>query len=100
MQRIDSIILSLGTTLLVAWAYLRSPISLLSSDAENSTHTPQNNTAFWVTFPLVCLIHMGVVVLFTPPVLTRIGVHTAAYSSLLVALGLFFGGLSVWDVLT
>jgi hypothetical protein len=43
---------------------------------------------------------MGLAVLFTPPVLTRIGVHTAAYLSLLVALGLFFGGLAVWDVLT
>jgi hypothetical protein len=97
LQRIDSIILSLGTTLLVAWAYLRSPISLTSSDL---TYTSQTNTAFWITFPLVCLIHMGLGVLFTPPVLSRIGVHTAAYSSLLVALGLFFGGLAVWDVLT
>ena len=60
----------------------------------------QTNTAFWVTFPLVCLTHMGLAVLFTPPVLTRIGVHTAAYSSLLVALSLLFGGLAVWDVLT
>jgi len=99
LQRIDSIILSLGTTLLIAWAYLRSPISLTSSDTQDSVHISQDNTAFWVTFPFVCLIHMGLAVLFTPPVLTRIGVHTAAYSSLLVALGLLFGGLAVWDVL-
>lgn len=100
LQRLDSIILSLGTTLLVAWAYLRSPISLTSSDARDSIHTPKTNTVFWVTFPMVCLIHMGLAVLFTPPVLTRIGIHTAAYTSLLVALGLLFGGLAVWDVLT
>ena len=93
-------ILSLGATLLVSWAYLRCPISLPSPDAEDSRLAPQTNTAFWVTFPLVCLIHMGLVVLFTPPVLTRIGVHTAAYSSLLVCLSLLFGGLAVWDVLT
>jgi hypothetical protein len=37
--------------------------------------------------------------LFTPPVLSKIGVHTAAYSSLLVVLAFFFGGLAVWDVL-
>lgn len=100
LQRIDSIILSLGSTLLIAWAYLRCPISLPSTDAEDSRYGSPNNTAFWVTFPLICLIHMGLVVLFTPPVLTRIGVHTAAYSSLLVCLGLLFGGLAVWDVLT
>jgi hypothetical protein len=100
LQRIDSIILSLGTTLLVAWAYLRSPMSLTSPDNEDSMQISPSNTAFWVTFPLVCLIHMGLAVLFTPPVLTKIGVHTAAYSSLLVALGLLFGGLAVWDVLT
>jgi len=100
LQRIDSIILSLGTTLLISWAYLRSPISLLSPDTQDSTYMSQTNAAFWITFPMVCLIHMGLIVLFTPPVLTRIGVHTAAYSSLLVALGLLFGGLAVWDVLT
>jgi len=99
LQRIDSIILSLGTTLLVSWAYLRSPISLPSSDTRDSAHRSRSNTAFWVTFPLVCLIHMALAVLFTPPVLARIGVHTAAYSSLLVVLGFFFGGLAVWDVL-
>lgn len=60
----------------------------------------QSNLTFWITFPLVSLIHMGLAVLFTPPVLTRIGIHTAAYSSLLVALGSFFAGLAVWDVLT
>ena len=92
--------LSLGTTLLIAWAYLRSPISLPLSHAEDSMHIVRSNTAFWVTFSLVCLVQMGLAVLFTPPVLTRIGVHTAAYSSLLVALGSLFGGLAVWDVLT
>lgn len=45
-------------------------------------------------------MHTGLAVLFIPPVLKRIGVHTAAYSSLLVALGLLFGGLAVWGVLT
>lgn len=100
LQRIDSIILSLGTTLLVAWAYLRSSISLPSPDAHDSPHRSWNDTAFFTAFLLVCLIHMGLAVLFTPPVLARIGVHTAAYSSLLVALGLFFGGLAVWGILT
>jgi hypothetical protein len=83
----------------VAWAYLRSPISLPSSDTRDSTHRSHNNTAFWLTFPSVCLVHVGLAVLFIPPVLTKIGVHTAAYSSLLVALGFFFGGLAVWDIL-
>lgn len=100
LQRLDSIILSLGTTLLVAWAYLRSPISLTSPDTQDSMNLSKSNTALWVTFPLVCLIQIGLAVLFTPPVLTRIGIHTAAYSSLLVALGLLFGGLAVWDVLS
>ena len=100
LQRVDSIILSLGSTLLVAWAYLRCPISTLTPDTEDPRYGSPDNTAFWVTFPLVCLIHMGLAVLFTPPVLTRIGVHTAAYSSLLVCLGLLFGGLAAWDVLT
>lgn len=44
-------------------------------------------------------MHMVLAVLFIPPVLTKIGVHTAAYSSLLVALGFLFGGLAAWDVL-
>jgi hypothetical protein len=42
---------------------------------------------------------MGLAVLFVHPVLPKIGIHTAAYSSLLVALGSLFGGLAVWDVL-
>jgi len=75
-------ILSLGSTPQVAWGLSVMPISLLSPDAEDSRYGSRTNVTFRGAFPLVCLIHVGLAVLFTPPVLTRIGVHTAAYSSL------------------
>jgi len=36
----------------------------------------------------------------TPWVLPKIGIHTYVYVSLLIWLGVFFGALGFWEVLT
>jgi len=94
LQRLDSILLSLGLSLLISHAYLSSSISspLYPVSAGNSP--------FAITFPIAVAVHVAVATLYTPPVLPRIGVHTAAYISLLGALGIFFAGLGVWGALS
>lgn len=80
LQRIDAIILSVGLTLLLAAAYLRSSLA--------------------ITLPAVLLVHLALALLYTPPVLPRIGVHTAAYVGLLAGLGCLFAGLGMWGALS
>ncbi|KAH7882055.1 hypothetical protein F5I97DRAFT_2068851 [Phlebopus sp. FC_14] len=85
LQRFNSIILSLGLNLLLSCAYLRSPISIPVSDTDNSNPYPSHwHSPFAVTFPIILVIHTSLASLYTPTILPRIGVHTAAYVGVLV----------------
>ncbi|EIN05231.1 hypothetical protein PUNSTDRAFT_128032 [Punctularia strigosozonata HHB-11173 SS5] len=118
LQRVDSILLSLGLTLLLSASYLRSTASvppprpqsplLVQSDAPSTTlshtHTapgaPTSNRAIAITFPVVVALHAALALVHSPPVLARVGVHVAAYAGLLFALGMLFAGLAMWGAVS
>ncbi|KAG6374113.1 hypothetical protein JVT61DRAFT_4757 [Boletus reticuloceps] len=100
LQRFDSIILSIGLTLLLSSAYLRSPLSVPVADSRIIPYPIISQKPFMVTFPIVLLIHTSLSSLYTPMILPRIGIHTAAYVSVLVSLMCFFAGLAVWGALS
>lgn len=96
LQRLNSIILSLGLSLLLSGGYLRSPLSTSSI----STNTASNYKPFAITLPIVIVIHLFLSLLHSPLALPRIGLHVASYVGLLVALGCLFVGLAAWDALS
>lgn len=97
LQRVDSFLFSLGFTLVLAWAYLLSPLSFPQGQDVPAMYS---NRPLQITFPLVVVVHVFLSVLHSPPVLPRIGVHTTAYVGLLVGLGGFFTGLGLWGALS
>ncbi|KAI0369330.1 hypothetical protein BV20DRAFT_946466 [Pilatotrama ljubarskyi] len=97
LQRIDSFLFSLGFTLILSWAYLRSPLSF---PADYDPPPIYSNHALSIAFPVVVLAHLFLLLLHSPPILPRIGVHTTAYVGLLVGLGGFFTGLGLWGALS
>lgn len=100
LQRFNSIILSLGLNLLLCAAFLQSTLSVPSSDIRIIPTDVFSHSPFLVTFPIVLVIHTSLASLYTPMVLPRIGVHTAAYVGVLVSLMCFFAGLAVWGALS
>ncbi|KAF4586291.1 hypothetical protein EYR38_010566 [Pleurotus pulmonarius] len=109
MQRLNSVLFSLGIFLLTSSAYLRSPLSTstISPVPPNILPTPdgdleqnQNNKSLFITLPLLILIHFALSSLHTPLVLPHLGVHTVVYAGLLVSLGACFAGLGVWEALS
>ncbi|KIJ18098.1 hypothetical protein PAXINDRAFT_72054 [Paxillus involutus ATCC 200175] len=100
LQRFDSIILSVGLMLLLSSSYLRSPLSVPVSDSGVIPYPTISHSLFSITLPIVLFIHTSLSSLYTPLVLPRIGVHTAAYVSVLVSLMCFFAGLAVWGALS
>jgi len=97
LQRIDSIIITLGITLILSATYLRSRISI-SISAQPPSLSP--NRQILVAFPLILLLNTFLSLLYTPLVLPRIGVHTTAYIGFLVGLGCLFTGLGLWRALS
>jgi len=83
LQRIDAQLLSMGFTLLVSAAYV----------SEHRTSLFRGTI-----FGLVLLLHSILTVVWAEA-LPRIGIHTASYVSLLVAIGTFFAGLALWGAL-
>jgi len=108
LQRIDSILLSLGLTLLLSFAYARSarpsdhtPADLSQNSFSHSAHTARSGAlSLWTAFVAVAALHALLSILHAPPVLPRIGVHTAAYVGLVVGLGTVFAGLGVWGAVS
>ena len=49
-------------------------------------------------FATVLILHSVLTVVWAEA-LPRIGIHTASYTSLLVAIGTFFAGLALWGAL-
>ena len=99
LQRVDSILLSVGITLTLAASYLHSALSKPARESGVTDHFLSKNRPFLVAFPLVLLLNLFLNILHTPLVLPRIGVHTAAYISFLLGLGSFFIGLGLWGAL-
>ncbi|KAL4071597.1 hypothetical protein V8B97DRAFT_408045 [Scleroderma yunnanense] len=100
LQRFNSVILSLGLNLLLSAAFLQSALSIPASDIRVVPIDAFSHSPFLVTFPIVLVIHMSLASLYTPTILPRIGVHTAAYVGVLVSLMCFFAGLAVWGALS
>jgi hypothetical protein len=108
LQRIASILFALGSFLILSAAFLRSAVSypitpsvLLVDDLDSHRwHTPRRNVALYIAFPILTVVHASLAVLHAPPVLARMGLHTAAYMSLVAGLGAFFAGLGMWEVLS
>lgn len=96
LQRIDSILLSLGHTLILAGIYLRSPLSFPDVDLPPI----YKSYPFAIGFPLVVLVHLSLALLHSPVLLPRVGVHTMAYVGFLVGLGITFAGLALWGALS
>jgi len=98
LQRLSSLILGLGLSLLLSAAYLRSPLSL-PTDPLIKVLSSSISPTLLTTLLLVFSLNLFIAFLHTSLVLPRIGLHTAAYIGLLVGLGTLFGGLGEWGVL-
>jgi hypothetical protein len=111
-------LLTLGLTLILGGAYLRSTFSLPPSGttpppftdlsaaplAPNS-YAPtypytRSDRALIIAFPAAVALHAALALLHTPPALARVGAHVAAYASLVVALGVLFAGLAMWGAVS
>lgn len=111
LQRLDSILLSIGLTLLISSAYLRAWYLPVESNPGSGLDAPsQKYKNDWeldwtqvkhTTIPIfsaVVFIHFLLSTLWIEA-LPRIGVHTASYVGLLVSLATFFAGLGAWGAL-
>ncbi|KAJ3557632.1 hypothetical protein NM688_g1370 [Phlebia brevispora] len=96
LQRLDSILLSTGNTLVLSAAFLSSSLSL---SVNATVEMPSTNRPFFIAFPIVMLMNLTMSLLHTPLILPRIGVHTTAYIGFLLGLGSFFAGLGLWGAL-
>jgi hypothetical protein len=105
LLRLNSIIISLGLTLLLSASYLHSSISRTDALPPHLLHFAVQkeqviHSTFYITLPIVVVLHLFLAILHTPLVLPRIGVHTSAYIGLLIGLGCLFAGLGVWEALS
>ncbi|KAG5641716.1 hypothetical protein DXG03_004403 [Asterophora parasitica] len=113
--RINALLLSIGLTLLLSQAYLRSTISTLSPLSPlplgqqllpSVPHHPhpkihaRSNTPLLILIPICWAIHASLSLLHTPLLLPRIGVPAVVYAAALVSLGAFFAGLAFWEGLS
>ncbi|TEB33735.1 hypothetical protein FA13DRAFT_1730007 [Coprinellus micaceus] len=112
LHRVNAVLNSLGTFLLLSAAYLRSP---LAPSVPERIHTfyplnllphivaealkKQSRTLLSATLAGVILCQLTLGLLHTAWVLPRIGVATYVYIALLVSLALFFSGLAFWEAL-
>lgn len=96
LQRLDSFLLSIGLTLVLAWSYLRSSLSF----PDTPLPSIYSSLIFFVTFPVIAFLYLFLSLLHTPPILPRIGVHTTAYIGFIFGLGSIFTGLGLWGALS
>ncbi|KAJ7600957.1 hypothetical protein C8J56DRAFT_911706 [Mycena floridula] len=95
LQRLNSVLLSIGLNLLLSAAYIRSAVSLPNP----LFLPPQSNKPMTVVVPLVLLFSLFLNILHSPLLMPRIGTVTVVYVGLLCSLGSFFAGLIAWEVL-
>lgn len=112
LQRLDSILLSLGLTLLISSAYLRALyLPAIPTDTDPTfLGAPRRYERDWEVdwtrvkdttlpvFALVVIVHFILSTLWIEA-LPRIGVHTVSYVGLLFSLAAFFAGLGYWGAL-
>ena len=110
LQRLDSILLSLGLTLILSAAYVSGAyagggagetttpaVSAAAVLREEEGLTPVQVMAIAPTFIALVGVHFALGAIWTA--LPRIGVHPASYVGLLISLGCFFAGLGGWGAL-
>lgn len=113
LQRIAGIVVALGFGLLLAGAYVRSSVSLPPAPPSPNIRpqpsldlhphplpAPTSDAPLATAFALVSAAHLALALLHAPPVLPRVGLHTAAYVAVVVGLGSVFAGLGLWGVLS
>ena len=103
-QRLNSILLSLGLSCLLSAGFVHSGVHAQAQARDATLWTLKSLYAppalLWKAFASVVFIHALLSLLHTPPILARIGVHSAAYAGVLVGLGVLFAGLGVWGVVS
>lgn len=108
----NAVLSSIGVCLLLTATYMQSsfaiptppsptPPSFFKRDFVVSLHPPfaSNQRLALITLPIF-IVYILLAMMHTPLILPRIGIHTFVYVELLVSLGVFFGGLGVWDALS
>lgn len=98
LQRLDSIILTIGLTLLLSSSFLSHLSRSLSTSLPASHQITDAAIHTLPAFTTLVLVHTGLSIMWTE-LLPRIGVHTASYVGLMVSLSIFFGGLAGWGAL-
>ncbi|KAG8931322.1 hypothetical protein FRC02_002870 [Tulasnella sp. 418] len=111
LQRLDAMLLTIGLTLIVSSTYLSEliahPLTQLPSHHPSSPEPdfpprPDVVAAALGTVPMyiiLVLVHASLAMMWTEA-LPKIGIHTASYTALLIALGVFFVGLASWGALS
>jgi hypothetical protein len=119
LQRLDSILLSLGLTLVLSAAYASSGFEaclkkftaapavsvVVTGEGEGGSGgggeglTWAQVEAIAPTFTVLVFVHFALGAIWTAGALPRFGMHTASYVGLLVSLGCFFAGLGGWGAL-
>lgn len=115
LQRLDSILLSLGLTLVMSAAYASSGLGAslnATAPAERAVMARDRGgkgggegltwaqvEAIAPTFMALVIVHFVLSAIWTAGALPRFGMHTASYVGLLVSLGCFFAGLGSWGAL-
>ena len=109
LQRLDSILLNLGLTLLLSAAYVLSALGVplkTTAPAASVVLMREGDGLTWAQveaiapmFMALVGVHFALSAIWTAGGLPRIGMHTASYVGLLVSLGCFFAGLGEWGAL-
>ncbi|KAI0339128.1 hypothetical protein BDW22DRAFT_1362087 [Trametopsis cervina] len=100
LQRMASILLSVGITLIMSASYLQSALSTPAEGLLSLQRFSPKNKFFAIAFPIILLLNLFLNLLHTPLILPRIGVHSTAYISFILGLGSFFVGLGLWGALS
>uniref|UniRef100_A0A0W0FMJ6 Uncharacterized protein n=1 Tax=Moniliophthora roreri TaxID=221103 RepID=A0A0W0FMJ6_MONRR len=103
LQRVNSLLLSIGFILVLSSTYILSVRPLVTPAQVNQSTPPPvgslNSVPNYlaISLPLGIVLQFSLYLLHTQLILPRIGVHTVVYIGLLVSLGLFIAGLALWD---
>ncbi|KAL0064909.1 hypothetical protein AAF712_008164 [Marasmius tenuissimus] len=88
LQRVNSLLLSMGLTLVLAGA------------SDTTSPSSPNPPIRPLPVFLLILFQLTLYLLHSEIALPRIGVHTVVYVGFMTSLGMFFGGLGVWGVVS
>ncbi|KAF9262001.1 hypothetical protein L218DRAFT_929923 [Marasmius fiardii PR-910] len=121
LQRVNSLLLSMGYTLVLSAVYIRSVAPTSHVPGSSSLYSSSSPTLFpsfssstssrpsfskppidylKLVVPVLIVLQFLIYVLHSEVALPRLGVHTVVYVGLLVSLSLFFLGLGFWDAVS